>query len=120
MQNKGARKSRPPACLPSTLVRPRPLNAPAQPEFLAAVKEVAVSLVPVFERRPELLPVFQQLCEPERQASAAAVAGQGARVAFRRRRRRGGDTLLPAQAARLPPCCAVLCCADHVPRALAG
>lgn len=40
---------------------------PGQPEFLQAVKEVASSLEPVFDKRPELLPVFAQLCEPERQ-----------------------------------------------------
>lgn len=40
---------------------------PHQPEFLAAVKEVVTSLQPVFEKHPELLPIFRQLCEPERQ-----------------------------------------------------
>lgn len=40
---------------------------PHQPEFLAAVKEVALSLQPVFEKKPELLQVFQMMCEPERQ-----------------------------------------------------
>ena len=40
---------------------------PHQPEFLNAVHEVAASLQPVFEQRPEMLPVFRQLCEPERQ-----------------------------------------------------
>lgn len=40
---------------------------PHQAEFLAAVKEVALALQPVFERRPEMLPVFGLMCEPERQ-----------------------------------------------------
>lgn len=40
---------------------------PQQHEFLEAVTEVASSLQPVFDRRPELLPVFQRMCEPERQ-----------------------------------------------------
>ncbi|GAB4816476.1 hypothetical protein N2152v2_003522 [Parachlorella kessleri] len=40
---------------------------PDQPEFLQAVTEVAASLQPVFKKRPELLPVFRRLCEPERQ-----------------------------------------------------
>ncbi|KAL4431348.1 hypothetical protein ABPG75_006604, partial [Micractinium tetrahymenae] len=40
---------------------------PQQPEFLSAVKEVALALQPVFERRPEMLPVFRMMCEPERQ-----------------------------------------------------
>ncbi|KAI7837766.1 hypothetical protein COHA_008397 [Chlorella ohadii] len=56
---------------------------PHQPEFLAAVKEVATALAvlsarccpqpvfdrrpePVFEKRPEMLPVFGMMCEPER------------------------------------------------------
>jgi hypothetical protein len=39
----------------------------AQPEFLQAVASVAASLQPVLERRPELLPVFERMCEPERQ-----------------------------------------------------
>lgn len=29
--------------------------------------EVATSLEPLFDRRPELLPVFQRMAEPERQ-----------------------------------------------------
>ncbi|KAL4435476.1 hypothetical protein ABPG77_006238 [Micractinium sp. CCAP 211/92] len=37
-----------------------------QLEFLQAVREVAVSLEPVFDRRPELLPIFKQVAEPER------------------------------------------------------
>lgn len=41
-----------------------------QPEFLAAVKEVAASLQPVFERRPELLCAFEVMCEPERQVGS--------------------------------------------------
>ena len=40
---------------------------PDQNEFLAAVEEVVTSLQPLFEKRPELLPIFRQLCEPERQ-----------------------------------------------------
>jgi hypothetical protein len=40
---------------------------PDQPEFLSAVKEVAQSLQPVFERQPELLRAFEVMCEPERQ-----------------------------------------------------
>jgi len=44
-----------------------------QVEFLAAVKEVAASLQPVFERRPELLRAFQAMCEPERQASGMSL-----------------------------------------------
>lgn len=55
----------------------RPANSPLlpccpvadQPEFLSAVKEVAASLQPVFERQPELLRAFEIMCEPERQAS---------------------------------------------------
>ena len=39
---------------------------PFQTEFQQAVKEVSMSLAPVFLRRPELLPVFQRLAEPER------------------------------------------------------
>ena len=37
-----------------------------QEEFQQAVKEVAMSLQPVFDRKPELLPVFLRLAEPER------------------------------------------------------
>ena len=40
---------------------------PEQVEFLDAVAEVAASLEPVFAKKPELLPAFRQLCEPERQ-----------------------------------------------------
>lgn len=40
---------------------------PDQSEFLGAVCKVAASLETVFDRRPELLPVFQRMCEPERQ-----------------------------------------------------
>jgi glutamate dehydrogenase (NADP+) len=40
---------------------------PAQPEFHNAVHEVATSLQPLFSKKPELVPVFAQLCEPERQ-----------------------------------------------------
>lgn len=54
---------------PCTLLFPQ--RDPHQPEFLAAVHEVASSLEPVFQRRPELLPIFAQLCEPERQVGAA-------------------------------------------------
>jgi glutamate dehydrogenase (NADP+) len=35
-------------------------------EFLQAVEEVVVSLAPVFKKRPELVPVFERLLEPER------------------------------------------------------
>lgn len=45
---------------------PSQARDPHQPEFLAAVKEVAVALQPVFEKRPEMLPVFGMMCEPER------------------------------------------------------
>jgi hypothetical protein len=38
-----------------------------QEEFLQAVREVGLSLQPVFEKRPELLKAFETLCEPERQ-----------------------------------------------------
>lgn len=37
-----------------------------QTEFLQAVEEVFETLEPVFEKRPELLPVMERLCEPER------------------------------------------------------
>lgn len=42
------------ACQPAAAAQERD---PYQPEFLAAVKEVAVALQPVFEKRPEMLPV---------------------------------------------------------------
>ncbi|PSC71495.1 glutamate dehydrogenase isoform A [Micractinium conductrix] len=38
---------------------------PDQHEFLQVVREVAVSLQPVFDKRPELLPIFKQIAEPE-------------------------------------------------------
>ena len=37
--------------------------------LLQAVTEVAASLQPVFKKRPELLPVFERMCEPERQVT---------------------------------------------------
>lgn len=40
---------------------------PEQAEFHQAVLEVAASLQPLFEKKPELLPIFGQLAEPERQ-----------------------------------------------------
>eukprot|EP00887_Chlorella_sp_A99_P008188 scaffold12.g8188.t1 len=40
---------------------------PHQNEFLQAVKEVAVSLQPVFESDPAYVRAFEQMCEPERQ-----------------------------------------------------
>lgn len=39
---------------------------PHQPEFKQAVTEVVESLIPVFERHPEYVPVFERLLEPER------------------------------------------------------
>ncbi|EIE22909.1 putative glutamate dehydrogenase [Coccomyxa subellipsoidea C-169] len=39
---------------------------PAQPEFLQAVEEVFETLEPVFDKRPELIPVMARLVEPER------------------------------------------------------
>ena len=47
---------------------------PDQHEFLTAVLEVAESLQPVFDQRPELLPAFRSLCEPERAVRQAAGA----------------------------------------------
>ena len=35
---------------------------PDQQEFMQAVREVAMSLQPVFDKRPELLPIFAQAC----------------------------------------------------------
>jgi len=43
------------------------MRDPDQDDFLTAVHEVALSLQPVFEADPGFLPVFAQLCEPERQ-----------------------------------------------------
>lgn len=40
---------------------------PDQKEFLQAVEEVLQSLEPVLKKRPELVPIVQRLCEPERQ-----------------------------------------------------
>ncbi|GMH40470.1 hypothetical protein BSKO_08374 [Bryopsis sp. KO-2023] len=40
---------------------------PDQPEFLQAVEEVLTTMKPVFEKRPEYIPVMERLCEPERQ-----------------------------------------------------
>lgn len=37
-----------------------------QPEFLQAVHEVLGSLEPMLKRRPELLPLLERLCEPDR------------------------------------------------------
>ena len=39
---------------------------PAQ-EFLQAVDEVLTTLDPVLKKRPELVPILEKLCEPERQ-----------------------------------------------------
>lgn len=39
---------------------------PHQPEFHQAVGEVVETLKPLFSKRPELLPVFERLCEPDR------------------------------------------------------
>ncbi|CAL5229166.1 g12441 [Coccomyxa viridis] len=39
---------------------------PDQKEFLQAVEEVFETMEPVFDKRPELLPVMARLCEPER------------------------------------------------------
>lgn len=36
-------------------------------EFLDAVKEVGVSLQPVFKEHPNMIRIFEQICEPERQ-----------------------------------------------------
>lgn len=46
----------------------RPCRHHPQPEFLAAVREVAASLEVVLEKRPELVDAFRMMCEPERQA----------------------------------------------------
>ncbi|KAG7673218.1 hypothetical protein Ndes2526B_g03359 [Nannochloris sp. 'desiccata'] len=40
---------------------------PDQVEFHSAIHEVILSLEPVFNKNPELLPILAQLCEPERQ-----------------------------------------------------
>ena len=40
---------------------------PHEPEFLQAVEEVLATMRPVFEKRPELIPVMERLCEAERQ-----------------------------------------------------
>lgn len=40
---------------------------PDQKEFLQAVEEVLTTLEPVLKKRPELIPVVERLCEPERQ-----------------------------------------------------
>ena len=40
---------------------------PDQKEFLQAVEEVLTTLEPVLKKRPELVPVVERLCEPERQ-----------------------------------------------------
>ena len=40
---------------------------PDQVEFLQAVEEVVTTLEPVLKKRPELVPILQRLCEPERQ-----------------------------------------------------
>lgn len=89
---------------------------PDQPEFLAAVKEVALSLQPVFAARPELLPVFEQLCEPERQARWRRRAGAPGQAAARACL--GRPAAMPCAALRptspSPPT------ADSLPGALAG
>ena len=36
-------------------------------EFLQAVDEVLTTLQPVLEKRPELVPILERICEPERQ-----------------------------------------------------
>ena len=73
---------------------------PHQPEFLSAVVEVAASLQPLFERRPELLAAFRTLCEPERQvrravAEAPALAAITLQVT--------GEAALHARAHQLEP-----------------
>ena len=40
---------------------------PDQKEFLQAVDEVITTLEPVLKKRPELIPILEKLCEPERQ-----------------------------------------------------
>ncbi|KAK9811826.1 hypothetical protein WJX72_010897 [[Myrmecia] bisecta] len=40
---------------------------PDQKEFLQAVEEVLSTLEPVFEKKPELLPIMERMVEPERQ-----------------------------------------------------
>ncbi|KAL6768993.1 GDHL1 [Auxenochlorella protothecoides x Auxenochlorella symbiontica] len=40
---------------------------PEQAEFLQAVRGMALSIAPVFEKHPEYLPAFRMLTEPERQ-----------------------------------------------------
>ena len=40
---------------------------PDQVEFLQAVDEVLSTLDPVLAKRPELVPIVERLCEPERQ-----------------------------------------------------
>lgn len=42
---------------------------PMEKEFHSAVNEVAASLQPVFKKKPHLIKVFEQMCEPERQVS---------------------------------------------------
>ena len=39
---------------------------PHQPEFHQAVGEVVETLKPLFSKRPELMSVFERLCEPDR------------------------------------------------------
>ncbi len=62
------------ACVTITCLFPLPtpqllteifMKDPEQQEFMQAVREVAVSLQPVFEKRPELLPIFKQASAPE-------------------------------------------------------
>ena len=50
---------------------------PDQSEYLSAVREVAASLQPLFERRPELLSAFRTVCEPERQVRRAGAEAAG-------------------------------------------
>ena len=40
---------------------------PPLQEFLQAVDEVLTTLEPVLKKRPELVPILEKLCEPERQ-----------------------------------------------------
>ena len=40
---------------------------PDQTEFLQAVEEVLTTIEPVLKKRPELVPIVEKLCEPERQ-----------------------------------------------------
>ena len=62
------------------------MKDPDQQEFMQAVREVAVSLQPVFDKRPELLPIFKQASAAagrrrRRCAAAATAAAAGALAA---------------------------------------